>query len=219
MGRLLKGWSAGAWAVVMIGAVSAAGCDDRVAGDDANDGYEVVIDGDLELIGISGRRLQDGESYRVPLDSVQVVHLGDTAREAMVLVNRSRHDILIGSLSLNAPNEWRLLAPTRARGCARRHWGVVASRCAHRLRRRGDPVRARCASDLARARLAERGKGVSHTQDSARGGGRRNAERDGTGPAAVRRIRRSPGCTHLCRPLHTTVHDRRPHVRDRPSKP
>jgi len=99
----------------MIGAVSAAGCDDRVAGDDANDGYEVVIDGDLELIGISGRRLQDGESYRVPLDSVQVVHLGDTAREAMVLVNRSRHDILIGSLSLNAPNEWRLLAPTRAR--------------------------------------------------------------------------------------------------------
>lgn len=102
---------------VVVAALGIGGCVDGVI-EASPDALEEMVGeaGGLELIGISGRRVGDGESYRVPLDSERVITLGATAREAMVLVNRGPNDVLVEGLGVvDESGEWRLVAPTRAR--------------------------------------------------------------------------------------------------------
>lgn|GEM_PF-4989160 len=112
-------WILLAFAVIATAFVGEAGCVDGLAPDidrDWDDISEVASESQLELIGISGRTLDDGESYRVPLDSERLVKPETTTREAMVLVNRSREDVLIEGFAIVCDSdEWRLVAPTRAR--------------------------------------------------------------------------------------------------------
>lgn len=111
-----KAWRFVAWS--WLCALAGASCVDGLAPpvEDASETVEIGPERELELIGISGRTLTDGESYRVPLDSERIVAWDTTAREAMVLVNRGRHDVLIESFTIGCDTgEWRLVAPTRAR--------------------------------------------------------------------------------------------------------
>lgn len=75
--------------------------------------------GGVEIIGISGRRLEDGDRYRVPLDSPRAVAIGARVREAMVVVNRGLDPVHVERIELTpaagSTGPWRLLAPTRAR--------------------------------------------------------------------------------------------------------
>lgn len=69
----------------------------------------------VDLIGVSGRRLLDGDVYGVPLDYMNVaIAPGSERREAFVLVNDTPDDVLIISLAVVGSDEWTLLAPTRA---------------------------------------------------------------------------------------------------------
>jgi len=73
--------------------------------------------GALELIGVSGRRLHDGEVYRVPLDYEGVaVAPGGVRREAFVVRNTTSRPVTVLALEVRGrPDEWRVLAPIRAR--------------------------------------------------------------------------------------------------------
>lgn len=83
------------------------------------DDVAIARSGGVEIIGISGRRLDDGDRYRVPLDSARVVAVGASAREAMVVVNRGLDLVHVERIELTpaagSTGQWRLLAPTRAR--------------------------------------------------------------------------------------------------------
>ncbi|MCC6623253.1 MAG: hypothetical protein IT385_18485 [Deltaproteobacteria bacterium] len=96
-----------------------------VLGACADDGA-LVVDGEpeaersgLSLIGVSGRRLVDGDVYRVPLDFDDVaVAAGDSRREAFVVRNDLKERATVLSLAARGQggaDEWRVLAPIRAR--------------------------------------------------------------------------------------------------------
>lgn len=78
-----------------------------------------VAPGQVELIGISGRRLADGDGYRVPLDSGREVEVGARVREAMALWNDTAEPVgitlMIVTEAARAARAWAVLAPTRAR--------------------------------------------------------------------------------------------------------
>lgn len=112
--------------VAMLAALSVFGA---CADDGAGDEVAIKRSGEVEIIGISGKRLSDGARYRVPLDSERIVALGAHAREAMVIVNRSLVPVRIERFELapeaGAAGPWRLLAPTRAREVPLGAVGVV----------------------------------------------------------------------------------------------
>jgi len=85
----------------------------------APDEIALTRSGGVEIIGISGRRLEDGDRYRVPLDSARRVAIGTSTREAMVVVNRGLDLVYVERIELvpaaGSTAQWRLLAPTRAR--------------------------------------------------------------------------------------------------------
>ncbi len=96
---------AGAWVL----GVMTSGCAD------GRDEVALVHAGEVELIGIWGRRLDDRRAYRVPLDSARAVALGRCTREALAVVNRTAQVVALEALVLDGdPGAWRLLAPTRA---------------------------------------------------------------------------------------------------------
>ncbi|MFO0746414.1 MAG: hypothetical protein U1F43_12170 [Myxococcota bacterium] len=81
--------------------------------------------GGVDLIGVSGHRLNDGDSYRVPLDYDDVaLPPGVARREAFVIWNSSDAAVVIEHLSvvstdldadIDTAAEWQLFAPIRAR--------------------------------------------------------------------------------------------------------
>jgi len=118
--------------------MAAGGCDVELMERERGD---VMRSGRIELIGVDGRRLADGEVYRVPLDGVQgstssgsavrtrPVPLGQAVREAMVLVNDTSEPVAV-SLALSEPavgpdvrGAWTLLEPRRGV-----RWPLVGAR-------------------------------------------------------------------------------------------
>lgn len=94
---------------------SLAACADPITDDEV----AIARSGGVEIVGISGRRLTDGDRYRVPLDSARSLACGATTREAMVVVNRGLGPARLERIELTpeagSTARWRLLAPTRAR--------------------------------------------------------------------------------------------------------
>lgn len=92
-----------------------AACTDPITGDEV----AVARSGGVEIIGISGRRLTDGDRYRLPLDSTRTIACGASVREAMVILNRGLGPARLERIELTpeagSTARWRLLAPTRAR--------------------------------------------------------------------------------------------------------
>jgi hypothetical protein len=78
------------------------------------DEVDAVHAGEVEVVGVWGRRLNADIAYRVPLDSRRLVPIGQCTREALAVFNRSARQVVVERLIIDAePGEWRLLEPTR----------------------------------------------------------------------------------------------------------
>lgn len=105
------------WIVALLG-----GCADDPATIDGID-RPPNERGGVELIGVSGRRLGDGDRYRVPLDYEGVgLPIGVERREALGIWNATGDDVTIVRMQLAWPDgaeaNWALWAPMRAQSVA-----------------------------------------------------------------------------------------------------